>query len=164
MTNTLSDNAKTLIELSYSRCYDRLQLQASIASAADQRALVSSTLSIAAAALVFGALADAGSIFLRIGSAVFFSGAALFSSLSAMPGKLYSAGGTASELEKAIDDDADYHGVLLGFCQNFDLDIAENEKTASTRAHLYRFAILLFTIGIGLALVAFLLIGEGGRT
>ncbi|MFG6592070.1 hypothetical protein [Sulfitobacter sp. 1A12157] len=119
---------------------------------------MSSTLSIAAAALVFGALADSENSFLRIGSALFFSGAALFSSLSAMPGKLYSAGGTASELREAINDNANYHDVLLVLCENFDLDIADNEKTASKRAHLYRFAKVLFAIGISLAICAFVLI------
>jgi hypothetical protein len=153
-----SDNQTLLVELAYKRSMDTLQTQALIANAADQRSLVFATLSTASAAIVFGALEQANTIELAIGTAVFFCLAAVFAAIAALPGKVYLAGSKSSEIRHAIDD---YNAVLLGLCENHDLYIDHNEKLAATRAHIYRFAVVLFLVAVLIALAGFNVLPQG---
>lgn len=154
MTNP-PENKERLVELAYRRSIERLQLQAEVANFADQRSLVFATLSIASAALVFGALKETSSENSAIGAAIFFCLAAAVSATAAMPGKVYSAGSKAAEIRHAIDQDIVFASVLLGLCENNDFYIDRNEQTAKTRAHMYRFSILLFLVGVTLSLFGF---------
>lgn len=156
-----SDNQTLLVELAYKRSMDTLQTQALIANAADQRSLVFATLSTASAAIVFGALEQANTIELAIGTAVFFCLAAVFAAIAALPGKVYLAGSKSSEIRHAIDENTDYNAVLLGLCENNDLYIDHNEKLAATRAHIYRFAVVLFLVAVLIALAGFNVLPQG---
>ena len=151
-----NDNREKLVELAYKRSSDVLQAQAAIASASDQRALVFATLSVAAAALVFSALTKGDEIFYAQGAAIFFCVSAVFTTFSASPGALYSAGSKAALLKTSIEADTPYDSALLGLCNNNDEYIDSNERAAQWRAHSYRFAMLLFIFGVAMSLVGFL--------
>ena len=152
------ENREKLVELAYKRSNDVLQAQAAIANATDQRALVFATLSIAAAALVFNALNKGDGVFFAKGAAIFFCVSAACTTISASPGSLYPAGSKASLLTPSINADISYSAALLGLANNNDEYIDANEKGAKWRAHFYRFAILLFGVGVGFSLLGFLLI------
>ena len=150
------ENREKLVDLAYRRSSDVLQAQASIASASDQRALVFATLSVAAAALVFSTLKDNGNEVLAQGTAVFFCISAVFTTISAAPGRLFIAGSKAALLKSTIDSDTSYHSALYGLALNNDEYIDQNEHSAKWRAHCYRFSVALFLVGVSLTLFGFL--------
>ena len=151
-----NENQERLLELAYSRSKDALQAQATFATSADQRSLVFSTLSVAAAATVFGSLKDTSGASLATGSSLFFCLSALCGAVSAVPGRLYTSGAKAAELTDLLDTETSYASALLGLCKNNDVYIAKNENSARLRAHFYRFAVFLFLFGVGLSLVGFM--------
>ena len=153
------DNSTKLVELAYKRSCDALQAQASIASASDQRALVFSTLAIAAAALVYNALKDGEASGSGVGASMFFCASALASAFSAAPGRIYSNGAKADELEEFIQDDTPYTKVLYGISKNNSHYIDENEKPAKLRAVFYRLGLVLFAVGGLIALFGFFAAG-----
>ncbi len=156
-----TENQIKLVKLAYSRSSATLQAQATIASASDQRALVFSTLSVAAAALVFGALSQPTGSFAAIGAAVLFCFAALLSAVSAMPGKLHGFTSKYSELRDAVERDLNIESVLVGLCSNNDEYLEKNEQEAVWRAHCYRFAVFVFLIGVSWSLISFTLVHTG---
>ena len=157
----VSENQKRLIELAYNRSCLRLDTQQEIANSSDQRSLVFSTLSIAAAALIFGSLNVPTSRAFAVGAALLFGVAALSSALSALPQKQYSAGSHAKDLDKAILEDINEYKVLRGLCTNNDEYIEFNETRARTRAHFYRFGIFVFIVGVVVAAMGFALMDPG---
>ena len=148
----MTNNQKKVSELIYQRTTMRLDAQSSFASSADQRSLVFATLSIAAGALVFSALENSTSNQPAAISAFFFSLAAAFSSLAAVPQKFFTAGSSASELSDLANQDFDFHEILLGLAHNNDQYIDHNELGARLRGHIYRLSIVFFLFGISASL------------
>ena len=151
-----NENQERLLDLAYSRSKDALQAQATLATSSDQRSLVFSTLSVAAAATVFGSLKDTTGASLATGSSLVFCLSAFCGAVSAVPGKLYTSGAKASEITDLVETEISYASALLGLCKNNDVYIAANESSARQRAHVYRFAVFLFLIGVGFSLVGFM--------
>ena len=147
----MSDNNQVLIELAYSKSKERLEAQLQIALSCDQRSLVFSTLSIAAAALIFRADDGLDSFF--TGAAVFYCLGSIFAAFSAFPQKQYLNGSHGKDLRGAIEADSPYHGVLLGLVANNDWCIDQNESLSIARNRFYRFAIFLFLIASVLVLL-----------
>ena len=156
--NTLTNNQEKLIDLAYKRSVATLQAQAAIAAASDQRALVFSTLSVAAATLVFGALNRPSADISAAGAAVLFCISALASAVSAVPGKLHGSTSRYTELSELIQQDHAFANVLVGICSNNDKDLEENEKSAVWRSHAYRFSVFVFLIGVVWSLVSFAIV------
>ena len=152
----VTENQRKLIDLAYTRSCMRLEAQQQIANASDQRSLVFASLSIAAAALIFSAFESLSERFFSVGSALFFSLAAFSAALSALPQKHYSPGSHARDLETFIQNDTAEHSVLLGLNKNNDADADSNEVSARCRAHLYRFGIFSFILGIIIAAIGFI--------
>lgn len=152
-----TENQLALVGLAYSRSKDSLQAQSVIASAADQRALVFSTLSIAAAALVYGALNQHGEATSAIGTSVFFCLSSLSAAISALPGRLHGFTSKYNEMSNSVEFDRPLEEVLVGLCANNDEYLDLNERSASWRAHFYRFAVFVFLFGACWSLVGFTL-------
>ena len=154
-TTQITDNQKRLIELAYTRSCLRIDAQQEIANSSDQRALVFSTLSIAAAALIFGSLNTQQVREFAIGSALLFGLAALSSALSALPQTQYSTGSHAKDLGQSIQEDTNEHMILMGLSSNNDGYIDFNEASARRRAHFYRFGVFVFIAGVLVAALGF---------
>jgi len=156
VNNPISENQEQLISLVYARTSARLESQLQIATANDQRSLVFATISIAAAAVIFGSLKGSNVVFFAQGSAAFLCVSAFFSACAALPQKMFTSGSKSMELREFIDCDSSFNEVLLGLSENNDGYINNNEFAAKLRTDIYKFSVVLFLVGILIALGGFL--------
>lgn len=152
-----TDNQAALIREAYRRTEKRIEAQLAVAVAFDQRSYVLAAVAIASASFVLTSTRLTATAGVWTGAALFFTVSAILACISALPLALYTAGSTVAELKDLIDSDHPEISVIYGLAINNDKYIKKNDFKANIRVAIFRFAAILFCVGLAVSVVALVL-------